>query len=155
MKADLPGAVRLVVFVAGAQRYALPLAAVERALPMVAVSPLPKAPEIVLGVINLHGRIVPVVDVRRRLGLPSREYGMAGHLLVARTARRALALPTDEVVGVSEVPADAVRRPESVVPGIGHVAGIVALPDGVLLIHDLDTFLSLEEEGRLDEVLAR
>lgn len=132
------------------QRYALELRAVERVLPMVAVSPLPQAPPIALGVINLHGQVIPVLDLRRRFGWPARDYGIGGHLLVARTSRRLLALPLDEVTGVQEVAPPAVVPPAAVLPGIGHVAGIVTLPDGLLFIHDLDTFLSLEEEQTLD-----
>ena len=144
---------RLVLFALDGQRYGLPLARVERALPMVAVAPLPKAPAIALGVINLHGQVIPVVDVGRRLGLPAREYGLTAHLLVARTARRRLALPVEEALGVQEVSTAAVIPPHAVLPGIGHVAGIATLPDGILFIHDLDTFLSLDEERQLGEAL--
>lgn len=143
----------LVVFVLDGQQYALRLSSAERVLPMVAVSPLPRAPAIALGVINLHGQVVPVVDIRRRFGRPSRDYGVGGHLLVARTSRRMLALPVDDVLGVREIAHDAVMSPDAVLPGIGHVAGIVALPDGLLFVHDLDTFLALDEERQLGEAL--
>lgn len=120
---------------------------------MVAVSPLPNAPAVALGAINVHGSVIPVVDIRRRFGFPPRDYGITAHLLVARTSRRTLAVPVDEVLGVKEVAAETVTAPDSVLPGIGHVSGIVALADGLLLIHDLDTFLSLDEEQRLREAL--
>lgn len=141
------------VFVIEGRRYALHLSVVERVLPMVEVSPLPEAPAIALGVINLRGQIVPVLDIRRRFGLPTRDYGPATHLLVARTARRIVALPVDEVLGVQAVAAAAITPPVSVLPGIGHVAGIVALADGLLFIHDLETFLLLDEEQRLTAAL--
>ena len=144
---------RLVVFSIDGQRYALPLSAAERVLPMVAVSPLPQAPAVALGVINLHGKVIPVLDFRRRLRLPPCDYGLAAHLLVARTRQRTLALPVDEALGVQEVAAEAVTPPDAVLPGIGHVAGIVALADGLLFIHDLDAFLSLDEERQLTEAL--
>ena len=145
--------IRLVAFVIDGNRYALSLSAVERVLPLIAVSPLPKAPAIALGVINLHGEIIPMLDVRRRFGFPPRDYGASAHLVIARTARRTVALPVDEALGVVEVAAGAVRPPDSVLPGIGHVAGVVALADGLLLIHDLDAFFSLEEERQLAEAL--
>lgn len=145
--------ITLVVFDIEGQRYALPLNEVERVLPMVAVSPLPKAPAVAIGVINLHGRIIPVLDVRRRFGLPSRDYGLTAHLLVARTIRRSLALPVDEVLGVRSVATDTVTPPDGILPGIGHVAGIAALVDGLLFIHDLETFLSLDDERRLTDAL--
>ncbi len=144
-----PPALELVLFVLDGQRYALPLATVERVLPMAAVAPLPEAPPVALGVINVHGGVIPVLDIRRRFGFPPRDYGITAHLLVARTSRRTLAVPVDEVVGVQEVAVEAVTAPDAVLPGIGRVTGIVALADGLLFIHDLDTFLSLEEEREL------
>jgi purine-binding chemotaxis protein CheW len=144
----------LVVFLVEGQRYSLPLSTVNRVLPMVAVSRLPKAPSIALGVINLHGHIIPVLDIRRRLGFPPRDYGITSHLLVARTPRRTLAVPVDEVLGVWQVAAEAVVPPDAVLPRVGHVAGIVALADGLVFIHDLDTFLSLDEEERLTQALS-
>lgn len=149
----VPRPVSLVVFSLEGQRYALQLSVVERVLPMVAVSPLPKGPAIALGVINVHGAVIPVLDIRCRFGFPSRDYGITTHLLVARTGRRTLAVPVDEVVGVREVAVHGVTAPDAVLPGIGHVAGIVALADGLLFIHDLDTFLSLDEERELTAAL--
>lgn len=143
----------LVAFVIDGQRYAVALQAVERVLPMVAVSPLPDGPAVALGVINVHGTIVPVVDVRRRFGFPAREPGVSAHLLVARAGRRTLALAADEVVGVVAAAAGSVVPPEALLPGIGRVAGVVALSDGLLFIHDLDAFLAPDEERRLTEAL--
>ena len=143
----------LVVFAIEGQRYALNLPVVERVLPIAEVSPLPEAPPIALGVINIHGQVIPVLDIRQRFGLPPCEYGLTARLLVARTRRRMLAVPVDEVFGVSEITAEAVASPDDVLPGIGHVAGIVALADGLMFIHDLDTFLSLDEEQRLTDAL--
>lgn len=146
-------ALKLVIVALAEQRYALHVTAVERVVPMVAISPLPKAPAIVLGVINLHGIVVPVVDLRRRLGLPPCEYGVTAHLVIARTSRRRVAMPVDEVLGVQGIAPTAVVVPDAVLPGTVHVAGIATLPDGLLLIHDLDTFLSLHEEQQITEAL--
>jgi len=144
---------QLVAFLLNRARYALPLSCVERVLPMVAVSPLPQAPAIVCGVINLHGRVLPVLDLRRRFGLPPGAYGPDAHLVVARTARRPVVLPVDEALGVLSVAVDAVTAPTAVLPGIGQVSGIVALPDGLLFLQDLDAFLALDEERALAAAL--
>jgi purine-binding chemotaxis protein CheW len=144
---------QLVVFDLEGQRYALPVSAVDRVLPMVSVSSLPHAPTVALGVINLYAQILPVLDLRRRFGLLPCEYGLAARLLVVRTSRRVLALPVDEVLGVREVATEAVTPPEAVLPGTEHVSGIVALPDGLLFIHDLEACLSLEEEQELTHAL--
>ena len=146
-------ALQVVVFVLDGQRYAFPLATVQQVLPMVAPAPLPEAPPIALGVINLHGLIVPMLDIRRRLGLPPREYGPADRLVVARSSRRLLAIPVDEALGVTEVMMDSIVPPETIFPGIGRVAGVAPLADGLLFIHDLDSFLSLDEEQGLTAAL--
>jgi len=148
-----PGFSQLVVFVVERQRYALALAEVERALPMAAATPLPAAPPIVTGVLSLHGTPLPVVDLRRRLELVPRAPRPEDHLLVVHTPRRTLALCVDEVQGVLEVPAERITASTAVVPGIGQVAGIVALPDGLLLVHDLDALLSLDEDRQLGAAL--
>lgn len=146
-------ALALVVFSLDGQPYALHLSAVQSAIPMVAVSPLPEAPAIVLGVINLHGMVLPVMDLRRRLGLVPRECGLTTHLLVARTELRWLVLPVDEVLGVREVARTTVLKPEVVLGELAHVSGIVALSDGLLFIHDLNGFLSLDEGRQLTEAM--
>jgi purine-binding chemotaxis protein CheW len=133
-------------------RYAVPLSSAERAFRMVAVSPLPGSPVVVLGGINLEGRAVAVVDLRRRLGLPPRDYGLAARLLVVRTPRRRLAIAADDVLGVAEVEADAIT-PRTLLSGAGPVAGVAALPDGLLIIQDLEAFLTLDEERQLDRAL--
>jgi purine-binding chemotaxis protein CheW len=154
MKETIRPPLQLLVFSIGGCHYALRLLMVERVLSMVEVSPLPNAPAVALGVINYHGTIVAVVDIRRPLNSSLREYGVADQLVVARTARRMLLFPVDEVLGIREIVADSVAPPNTILPGIHHVEGVVALPDSVLFIHDLETFLSLDEEQELSEALA-
>lgn len=142
-----------VVFRLEGQRYALHLSQVERVVSMVAVSPLPKAPSVVVGVINHRGSVVPVLDLRLRFGFARRAFGLTDHLLLARTTRRMLALPVDEVLDVNEVPVENIRTPSTLLPGVGYVTGIVALADGLLFIHDLEALLSMDEEQRLTEAM--
>ncbi len=144
----------LVVFVLAGQRYAVHLSTVERSVRMVEITPLPQAPDIVFGVINLQGRIIPVLDLRSRFRLPERRPGLNDQLLIARTARRTVALVVDRVADVIDSPAGEEIAPATIVPGLEYVAGVVKLPDGLLFIHDLDGFLSLEEEEALDAALA-
>lgn len=139
---------QLVVFTLDEHRYALPLSAAERGVRMVEITPLPKAPPIVHGAINLAGRIVPVLDVRTRFALPVRQPGLGDQLLIARTATRTVALAVDAVEGVIDAPEEVVAPP-AIVPGLEYLAGVVKLADGMLFIHDLDRFLSLEEERQL------
>ena len=143
----------LVVFSLEGGRYALSLSAVQGAVRAVEDTPLPKAPAIVLGVINVHGQIVPVLNIRRRFGLPEREIALSDHFLLARTSRRPVALAVDNVTGVLTRPIEAIIAAETILPEMEYVRGVVKLEDGLIFIHDLDTFLSLEEESALEEAL--
>lgn len=144
---------QVVVFALDDGAYALRLAAVEQVARMASVSPLPKAPEIVMGIVNVRGRIVPVFDIRRRFRLPARDIEVTDLLIIARTARRAVAIAADAVTGVREYSDETVVNAESVLPGLEFVEGVVKLADGLIIIHDLDKFLSLEEEESLHRAL--
>lgn len=145
---------RLVVFRLDANRYAVELARVERVVRRVALTPLPQAPEIVPGVLDVAGVLVPAVDVRRRFRLPSRLPAAEDQFLIVHTARRRLAMVVDEVLSVATVPAAQVTSPGSIVPGLEFLSGILQLPgSGIVLIHDVDAFLSLDDEARLAAAL--
>lgn len=143
----------LIVFAMDDRRYALPLRAVDRVVRMVAVTPLPKAPDIVFGVVNIQGRVIPVINMRRRFRLPEREIALTDQLVVAHTVRRPVALVADAVLDVIACPVQSLIAAEEVLPNIEYVEGVIKLADGLILIHDLDKFLSLEEEDFLDYAL--
>src|SRR5258708_24469384 len=82
----------LVVFTLGEQRYGLPLSSVERAVRIVEITPLPNGPDIVLGVINVQGRLIPVVNLRRRFSLPEHEVVLTDQIVVAHTDRKSTRL---------------------------------------------------------------
>jgi purine-binding chemotaxis protein CheW len=144
---------QLVVFALDGQRYALPLDTVERVVRMVNVTSLPKAPAIVSGVVNAGGQITPVVNMRKRCRLPERDVALSDQLIVARTARRPLALVVDTVLDVVECPRQDIIPAERILAEMEYVAGVVKLADGMLFIHDLDTFLSREEAQSLDDAI--
>lgn len=143
----------IIVFALDEGRYALHLAAVQKTVRMVEITPLPQAPETVLGVINFHGTVVPVLNMRRRFRLPERTAGLNDQLLIARTARRLVALVVDEVQDVVALPPELVADPEGVLPGLEYVDGVALLEGGMVFIHDLDAFLSLEEEQALESAI--
>jgi len=144
---------QLVVFTLDEQRYALYLSAVKKVVRVVEITPLPKAPEIVPGVVNVYGRVIPVMNIRKRFRLPEREITLSDRLLIAQTRIRATALIVDDVSGVFECPEQEIIAAGKILPGIEYIEGVLKLKDGMLFIHDLDRFLSLEEENMLDNTL--
>jgi purine-binding chemotaxis protein CheW len=146
---------QLVVFTLDERLYALPLERVHRVVRVVEVTPLPKAPDIVLGVINLQGNIIPVMSMRIRFGLPEPEASLSDQIIVAHTATRTVGLLVSSVAGVIERTLEEVTETEKIVPGAQYVEGITKTDDGILCIHDVDRFLSVKEDRQLDEILAQ
>lgn len=134
--------------------YGIPLADVERLWRAVAVTPLPKAPAIVEGIINVQGTVVPVLDMRARFRLPAKSAHSSDHLIVARAGPRRVALRVDRALDIMAIDGDAIEHPAASLPQSGYVTGIAKLPDGLLLIHDLVAFLSADEGAALDVALA-
>ena len=145
----------LVAFRLDDLRIGLPLTVVERIVRAVEVTPLPGAPAIVLGAIDMQGHVLPVLDLRSRFLLPEREIGLADHFLIAATARRAVALVVDEAQGVIEYEQSTIVDSEKIIPGLEQFQGVVKLDDGLVLIHDLEKFLSLDEARALDEAISQ
>jgi len=146
---------RFVVFTLDEQRYALPLSSVNRVVAAVYVTPLPKAPDIVRGVINVQGQVIPVVDIRTRFRLPEREMALSDQIIIAHTAQRPVALIADATEGVLEFSDERIVPPEAVLPEMEYVGGVVRLDEDLLLIHDLDRFLSLQENKKLDAAMSK
>ena len=152
---NLASSIRLVLLTVDGQTYALHLEAVDRILRMAEVTPLPGAPDAVAGVINIQGEVVPIVSIRRRLGLAHRGVGVSDSLVVARARARRLAIIAESVLGVVERPADAVVSTSDISQGIEHIEGVLKTSDGLVLIQDLDRFFSPDEEQSLDLALER
>lgn len=143
----------LVSFQLDDRQFAVPLSSIERIERAVSITPLPKAPDIVLGVINVHGSIVPVFNIRERFRLPPRDMQLGDQLIVARTSKRTIALLVDSVIAVIEIPGEKIVETGSILPQLDFVEGVAKTEDGMILIHDLERFLSLREEQTLDEAM--
>jgi purine-binding chemotaxis protein CheW len=133
-------------FLLDGRRYGLRLDAVERVVPAAALIPLPGTPAIVLGLLDLEGRFVPVVDIRARFHLSGREMGISDCIIIATTARRTLGILVDAPGEVIEAVATEIDRGSGVLLGSDYITGVVRLDAGLVLIHDLEGFLSPEEE---------
>jgi purine-binding chemotaxis protein CheW len=144
-----------VVFLMDGQHYALALREVIRIVRAVEITRLPDAPAIVLGVVNVEGELIPVFNLRRRFLLPEREVCAQDQFLIASMGQRKAALVIDEAQGVIERQASEIVASDTVVPGLEHVRGMVKLDDGLVLIQDLEMFLSLDEAQSLQKSMEK
>ncbi len=99
-------------FSIGNRNLALPLGNVERVIRMVALVPVPEAPEWIPGLLNLHGRVMPVIDLRKRLGLPRERIHPDHRILVIQTECLRLGVMAEKVDDVTAVSGDHIVGPE-------------------------------------------
>ena len=118
--------------------------AVERVVRMVAITPAPQAPDLVLGVIDLQGVIVPVLDLRRRLELPDKVPSLDDRIVIVGRGRQRLAFVVDDVAGLLTPEAARVTTSGDIGAGMECLAGVVHSDTGLVLLIDLDRMLDFK-----------
>lgn len=124
--------------------------AVREIVRSVAIAPFPGAPAIIEGALNLHGRIVPVVDVRHRLDLPALPNSPDQFLVVLETSDRYIAIRVDDIDEVLDIATTDLDAPSELSPVLRRVAGVAATADGAIVIYDADAFLTQAERAAMD-----
>ena len=113
------------------------------------LTPLPDAPTFVEGAIDWRGQMLPVLSMRRRLHLQAKSIQISDKLIIVHSSRRRFALLVDAVAGVfpwlKDEYADAGEFPD----GVGCIASAVKSKEGIILIHDLEMYLSEDDENIL------
>ncbi len=120
--------------------------------PVVASTPLPGAPAFVDGVVDWRGHAVPVVDLRARVGRPHRPVRLSDHLIIAQAATRTVALRVDRARELVTLPREELESAIGL-KSASHVAGLVRLATGLVVVHDLNALLSAEEGALLDQAM--
>ena len=144
---------QLVVLSLDDHQYALPLSVVKKVFPIVEITQLPQVPEIIAGIVNVRGKVMPVFDIRKRLQLPTREIKITDQLILASTSKRNIGLIADQVIGLVECDEENIIDTNDVYPNVTYLSGVAKLKDGIALIHNLDKFLSTEEEMLLERAI--
>lgn len=135
---------QFLVFALGERRFALPVTAVERVLRAAAVTPLPGGPPGLLGALNVHGRVLPVADLRRCLRLPSQPLQAENHLLLLRVAGARILVLVDRVLGLEDASAERLRETAGLFPSALPIRGALPGPDDIMLIYDPEALLGHE-----------
>lgn len=130
-----------VVFKIDRQHYALPLDHVIRAVRMVAFTPVPDAPHSVLGIINMAGQMLPVIDLRRLFGQTDKPLELEDLLLIIQIQGQTVAVIVDEVLSILELTSTQVQSPPSAVSQSRFLAAAVRQDDIMILVLDASRLL--------------
>jgi purine-binding chemotaxis protein CheW len=144
---------QFVTFRLGREEFGLDVFAVHEVLRHQEVTPVPRAPEFVEGVIDVRGTLVPVVDLRRRFELSRAPVGADTRIVLVEFGGERLGLVVDAVTEVLRVPETAVSPPPQYIRGLAaeFVRGIVRQEARLIVLIDIDRILSTQERIALEE----
>lgn len=145
---------QLVVFELGDESYGVDISRVQDINRMQEITEIPHAPDSVVGVINLRGRVIPVIDLRQRFGLPIAEHTKATRIVVVRMGENLIGMIVDAVLQVLRISADIVEPPSPVLASIDskYLRGIAKFDDHLVVLLDLDFVLSRHEQAEIADL---
>ena len=138
-----PTNIQLASFSLGDKLFAVDIMRIREILVPQKLSPLPCASDLLEGVINLRGSVIPVMNMHKRFGMPVVDGAPVGKLLIVSLVRQLLGLVVDDVLEVISVPVADIKPPIQVVSGIGmeYILGVCLSNNRVLMILDIDSLL--------------
>lgn len=146
---------QLVSFFIGSEEFGVDILYVQEINRMSQVTKVPNAPDFVDGVINLRGRVIPVIDLRLRLGMPKKEADKNTRIIVMEVTGKTVGFIVDSVNEVLRVPKSVTEAPPELAVGINaeYIKAVGKLEDRLLILIDLEKILSKEENVKLHTIV--
>jgi purine-binding chemotaxis protein CheW len=138
---------QVVVFEIAGESYGVDIARVQEIIRPPAITAVPRAPEYVEGVVNLRGRVIPVINLRNRFGLPDTERDRSSRIVVLEISGQTIGVAVDAVSEVLRVPQDVIEAPGATLTGpqTAHLRGIAKLDERLVILLDLDRLIDADE----------
>ena len=144
---------QLVVFCLDKEEYALPITKVQEINRMVPITRLPQTPDFMEGVINLRGRSIPIVDIRKRFELPLTPHSDDTRIIVVDIGGQTVGIIVDAVHEVIRLSSASVEPPPpTFILDVQYIHGIGKVDDRLVILIDIDKVLSVREEQELSAV---
>jgi purine-binding chemotaxis protein CheW len=143
-----------VIFTLANEHYGVGIAVVDSIIKLQAITAVPRAPNFVEGVTNLRGKVLPVIDLRKRFGLPAEESTKEARIVVTEMDGSTVGMLVDTVSEVLDVADEAIEPPSPIVTTVdsGFITGIAKVDDRLVILLDLEKVLSAEEKVDLQAV---
>jgi purine-binding chemotaxis protein CheW len=142
---------QLVVFNLADENYGVDISAVEGIIKMQVVTKVPKAPDFVEGITNLRGKVMPVIDLRKRFGLPTKEADKETRIVHVELEDVRVGMLVDAVTEVLRVSEDDIEPPSPMVTTVdsAFITGVAKVDERLIILVDLGQVLSTEEQANL------
>jgi purine-binding chemotaxis protein CheW len=145
---------QVVGFKIGKEFFGVDIASVQEIVRVPEITQIPETPPFVEGVINLRGRIIPVIDLRKRLRLGNTERSRASRVLITEEDKRTVGLIVDSASEVLRLPSDSIEPPPEMITGVGveYITGVGRLDDQIIILLDLTKILDVNETMKLEKL---
>ena len=145
---------QLVTFNIGGEEFGVDILKVQEINRMLQITRVPRSPDFVEGVINLRGKVVPVIDLRKRFNLEEKEADKQTRIIVVEVEKKIVGFIVDAVSEVLRIPSGTVESPPSIVAGIDseYITGVGKLEDRLLILLDLNKLFTVKEINMLEQV---
>jgi purine-binding chemotaxis protein CheW len=155
MVASMTASKQLVLFRVAGQMFGVEIELIKEIVPYQDVTPVPETYDFVEGIINLRGKIVTVIDMRRRLRAQVVAHEKSTRILILDIDGRFMGLIVDAASEVVRVPVESIGPPPELISEVGtnYITGIVRLGERLIVLLELRQVLSAEEVGRLDDLI--
>ena len=142
---------QLVSFCIGSEEYGVDILQVQEINRMVDITKVPQAPRYVEGVINLRGKVIPIIDLRKRFNLELKEHDKNTRIVVVDIGGNIMGMIVDSVSEVLRLSAETIEPPPELVSGINseYIKGVAKLEDRLLIFLDLSRVVDVEEISSL------
>lgn len=153
-KESMDELLQLVSFNIGEEEFGIDILRVQEINRLTEITKVPKAPDFVDGVINLRGKIIPIIDLRKRFDLATKEYGKDTRIVVVDIQGKIMGLVVDAVSEVLRIPTSTIEPPPSIVAGVDaeYIQGVGKLEDRLLILLDLNRIFTKAESNLLGQL---
>jgi purine-binding chemotaxis protein CheW len=143
-----------VVFMLNKAYYGVPILQVQEIVKMTEITELPNTPDFVQGIVNLRGKIIPIIDMRKRFGLPEETIDENWKILILKEEDVLFGVMVDQISEVEKVPATLIEKPPKIVAGVNgkFINGIAKTENRLLILLDIAKILSDEEKELLQDI---
>ena len=145
---------QLVSFIIENEEFGIDILKVEEIIRVISVTKIPNAPDFIEGVINLRGKVIPVIDLRTRLNRARKEHDNNTRVIVVEVNGLTVGFIVDSVREVLRIPKSIIEPPPSLVTGIDseYITAIGKLEDRLLILLDLEKVLDFKQKVELSKI---
>ena len=146
---------QLVSFTLGQEEFGLDIQSIQEINRMVEITRVPNSPEFVTGVINLRGKVIPIIDLRKRFGFPPKESDKNTRIIVVELGSMVVGFIVDTVREVIRIPKNITEPPPAIIAGIGseYIISVAKLENRLLILLDLERLLRDKEKQQLGSTI--